>query len=138
MEDDNYVSRKFLNYMNDALEMYYNDKKVCSISGYTYPLNFSKRFDTFFLRGADTWGWGTWRRSWSNFEPNGKKLLKRVKESGCEYDLNLYGALDLTKMLKDQIKRKNDSYTVRWIIINYLLKKYTLYPSKSFGSKYWK
>ena len=61
-----------------------------------------------------------------------KKLLKRVKESGCEYDLNLYGALDLTKMLKDQIKRKNDSYTVRWIIINYLLKKYTLYPSKSF------
>ena len=132
LEDDNYVSRKFLNYMNDALEMYYNDKKVCSISGYTYPLNFSKRFDTFFLRGADTWGWGTWRRSWSNFEPNGKKLLKRVKESGCEYDLNLYGALDLTKMLKDQIKRKNDSYTVRWIIINYLLKKYTLYPSKSF------
>lgn len=132
LEDDNEVSKYFLNYMNDGLLIYNQDKKVCSISGYSYPIKYTGKFQTFFIKGADTWGWGTWKRAWKNFDKNGKRLLNQIKSSGKEYEFNFFGSIDLTKMLDEQIKNKNDSYTVRWVAYNYLKNRYTLYPSKSF------
>ena len=72
LEDDNEVSKYFLNYINDALLIYNQDKKVCSISGYSYPIKYTGKFQTFFIKGADTWGWATWKRAWKNFDKNGK------------------------------------------------------------------
>ena len=132
LEDDNKVSKFYLNYMNDGLSIYEKEKKVCSISGYSYPIKYSNNLKTFFLKGADTWGWGTWRRSWKDFDKNGRRLLSKIKSSGLEYDFNFFGSIDLTKMLEDQIKNKNDSYTVRWMAYNYLNKRFILYPTKSF------
>jgi hypothetical protein len=132
LEDDILVSKFFLNYMNDSLNMYADNEKVSSISGYVYPIVFKKKFNTFFIKGADCWGWGTWLRSWKNFEKDGNKLLNIIKSRHCEYDLNLSGSFDLLKMLKDQLQKKNDSWAVRWIVSNFLKENYVLYPVKSF------
>jgi hypothetical protein len=70
LEDDMVVSPDFLTYMNDALEMYAEDSRVVSIHGYVYPTQ-ELLPDYFFLRGADCWGWATWRRGWSVFDPDG-------------------------------------------------------------------
>ena len=72
VEDDILTSPYFLNYMNDALEMYENDDNVASISGYTYPIKTNEQ--SFFIKGANCWGWATWKRSWDLFNPNGKEL----------------------------------------------------------------
>jgi hypothetical protein len=132
LEDDNLTSKYFLKYMNDSLELYKNDNKVCSVSGYVYPVNFHKELKTFFIRGADTWGCGIWKRSWKYFEPNGTKLLRILKLKKLQYDFNLSESIDMINMLKDQIKNKNDSWTVRWAAINFINNFLTLYPTKSF------
>ena len=61
VEDDLHTSPYFLRYLNEALEMYAADERVVSAHAYVYPIA-RPLPETFFLRGADCWGWATWRR----------------------------------------------------------------------------
>ena len=58
LEDDLVTSPFFLKYMNDGLNYYRDEEQVISIHGYIYPFD-AKLPETFFLRGADCWGWAT-------------------------------------------------------------------------------
>ena len=78
VEDDLVTSPYFLTYMNEALERYALDDRVASIHGYVYPC-FQSLPKTFFLRGADCWGWSTWRRAWAYFNPDGQHLLEELR-----------------------------------------------------------
>jgi GT2 family glycosyltransferase len=69
LEDDLLTSPYFLRYMNEALMLYENEKDVVCIHGYIYPVK-QKLPDTFFLRGADCWGWATWKHGWDIFNPD--------------------------------------------------------------------
>lgn len=60
LEDDMVTSAFFLTYMNRALELYKNETDVISIHGYIYPVKEALP-ETFFLKGADCWGWATWK-----------------------------------------------------------------------------
>jgi hypothetical protein len=130
LEDDMVTSRWFLTYMNDALELYRDDARVASIHGYCYPVSASLP-ETFFLRGADCWGWATWRRAWSQFEPDGRKLLDRLLNEGLGRAFDLDGGYGFTQMLRDQISGKNDSWAVRWHASCFLAGTLTLYPGTS-------
>ena len=79
LEDDNLTSKYFLNFINDGLKLYKDEKKICSINGWFFPgKNELENF--FFLKGGDTWGWGTWKRAWDQFNPNTKYLLSEIKK----------------------------------------------------------
>ena len=79
--------------MNEALVLYKDEEKVCSISGYVYPVKVNEH-RTFFIKGADAWGWATWSRAWKNFEKNPNVLLKKIRQLGNEYDFNFYGSFE--------------------------------------------
>ena len=102
LEDDMVTSPHFLSYMNEALNIYRYNDTVISIHGYIYPIK-SKLPETFFLRGADCWGWATWDRGWNLFEPNGNKLLHELKDKNMVNQFNYNGAFNNIKMLNDQI-----------------------------------
>lgn len=129
LEDDIIVSKYFLSYMNRALSIYENDFNVASIHGYTYPIR--PLPNTFFIRGADCWGWGTWKRSWNDFEQDGEILLNNLIKENLTLKFNLFGAYNYKKMLLNQINRKNDSWAIRWHASNFLKNKLTLYPGLS-------
>lgn len=130
LEDDLITSPFFLKYMNDALTFYCNDEKVISIHGYMYPLK-EKLPETFFLKGADCWGWATWKRGWNHFEPDGKKLLTELRNKNLLDEFDWGGALNNVRMLKNFINGRNDSWAIRWHASAFLLNKLTLYPGKS-------
>lgn len=130
LEDDLITSPFFLRYMNEALNAYENDKRVASIHAYVYPI--TELPETFFLRGADCWGWATWTRSWETFESDGRKLLKQINKRGLEREIDYNNSAKYIKMLKSQIKGKNDSWAIRWHLSVFLDDKLTLYPGKSF------
>ncbi|MBY0340735.1 MAG: hypothetical protein K2Q19_06180 [Rhodocyclaceae bacterium] len=130
VEDDLIVSPFFLRYMNDGLSMYAADKEVASIHGYTYPVS-EPLPETFFIRGADCWGWATWERAWRVFEPNGKALLNRLTRLHLTRAFDLQGAYPYTQMLKDQIEGRNDSWAIRWHASCFLEEMLTLYPKHS-------
>lgn len=130
IEDDILTSQYFLNYMNDALEMYKNDKEVACISGYTYPIDDIKE-QSFFIKSGECWGWATTKDGWSNFEPDGKKLLKELYDKNLTYEFDFNNSYPYMQMLKDQIEGKNNSWAIRWNASLFLKNKLCLHLGKS-------
>ena len=130
LEDDMITSPYFLRYMNEVLKLYENDEKVIGVHGYVYPVK-AKLPETFFLKGADCWGWGTWKRGWDLFEADGTKLLEQLKARKLEQRFDFNGTYEYTRMLKDQIDGKNDSWAVRWYASALINNRLTLYPGQS-------
>ena len=91
VEDDILTSPYFLSYMNDALELYKDDDNVAVISGYLHPMYYGHtKPDGFFSYDLGTWGWGTWQRSWKDYEYDAAKILKQIQDAGLEDKYN-YG-----------------------------------------------
>lgn len=80
LEDDIVTSKKFLHYMNDALNIYENEEKVMQISGSVVPfhqLDRSTLKETFFTTTTQTgWGWATWKTRWDKFHRDPVRLVK--------------------------------------------------------------
>jgi hypothetical protein len=129
LEDDLVSSPYFLKFMNEALEYYQDKEDVISIHGYVYPVD-ARLPETFFLKGADCWGWATWKRGWDWFEPDGKKLLAGIRDRGLKKEFDFNGSYPYTKMLEDQISGKNDSWAIRWYASAFIQDKLTLYPGR--------
>ena len=130
LEDDLILSPHFLKYMNDALELYSNEEDVVSIHGYIYPVR-AKLPETFFLRGADCWGWATWKRGWELFNPDTVDLINQLKDKKLINEFNLNGAYNNFKMLRNQARGKIDSWAIRWHASAFLKNMLTLYPGRS-------
>jgi len=130
LEDDIITSPGFIEYMQQGLAVYHNEPQVASIHGYCFPVKASLP-ETFFLKGADCWGWATWRSAWETFEQDGQKLLDQIDQRGCQTEFNFNGTYDYYKMLQDQVAGKNDSWAVRWYASCFLNNMVTLYPGKS-------
>ena len=130
LEDDMETSPYFLKYMNDALLFYKDENKVASIHAYVYPTK-EVLPETFFLKGADCWGWATWRRAWSSFNINGKILLNELRRQRRINAFDLDGSYCNSKMLEDQTKGKNNSWAIRWAASCFLSDMLTLYPGCS-------
>ena len=130
LEDDLVTSPFFLKFINEALERYQDDERVVSVHGYVYPVSTTLP-ETFFLRGADCWGWATWKRGWDLFEPDGAKLLAELRDRGLERDFDFNGTYPYTKMLEEQTMGKIDSWAIRWYASAFLQGKLTLYPGRS-------
>jgi len=130
LEDDLVTSPMFLKFMNEALEIYKDEDKVASIHGYVFPIN--NLPDTFFIKGADCWGWATWDRAWRHFEPDGKKLLKEINRKNLKKEVDFNNSYGYVRMLKNQIRGKNSSWAIRWSMSVFLKEMLTLYPSVSY------
>ena len=130
LEDDLVVSPYFLKYMNDALNMYENEEEVVCIHGYVYPVKKSLP-ETFFIKGADCWGWATWKRGWNLFCKEGEILLKNIERRNLKKEFDFDNSYPYYRMLKHQIEGKNNSWAVRWYASAFLHDKLTLYPGRS-------
>jgi hypothetical protein len=130
LEDDLVTSPYFLNYMNESLDLYEHDEPVISVHGYIYPLK-QIPAETFFLLGADCWGWGTWKRGWECFNPDGRYLMKEIKRRKLVKAFNFNGTLDYFSMLSATARGRIDSWAVRWYASALLKDKLTLYPGRS-------
>jgi len=130
LEDDIIVSPFFLRFMNDALATYRNEPRVGSVSGYCYPVTDSVP-ETYFIRGADCWGWATWRDRWRYFNPDSKALAANIEARELVYAFNMDGTFDYFQMLKDHGSGKNDSWAVRWHASCFLNDLLILYPGRA-------
>lgn len=130
VEDDLVTSKFFLRYMNDGLNLYESDERVASIHGYVYPLA-KPVADTFFLRGADCWGWATWSRAWKKFEPDAAILLRRISQENLVRQFDMDGSYRFYTMLSDYAEGRNNSWAIRWHASAFLENMLTLYPGES-------
>ena len=130
LEDDLVTSPFFLQFMADSLKCYEHEEQVVAIHGYTFPMGIPLP-ETFFLRSTGCWGWGTWKRGWAIFEPDGRKLLNQLRNLQLTKSFDMNGAYPYSRMLEDQVNGKVDSWAVRWHASTFLTDKLNLYPGVS-------
>ncbi|QDC99133.1 hypothetical protein FIT70_04300 [Candidatus Methylopumilus universalis] len=131
LEDDNYLSPYFYDYLTTALRMYAEDIRVMEISGYRYPCA-TKDKSSLFINGSAGWGWGTWARAWSKYEMNGIMLKNKILKDKNYINNFTYGkTLNAIELLDKQINKEIGGWDILWhgtIVINNGL---TLIPAKS-------
>ncbi|MBC7568043.1 MAG: glycosyltransferase family 2 protein [Pedobacter sp.] len=130
LEDDLVTSKWFLRYMNDALDLYIDQQQVACIHGYLPPVK-QKLKEAFFLKGADCWGWGTWKRAWDLFEPDGSILLSKIEKGELQDEFDFGGTYPYTQALSVLGADGAACWDIRWYASAFLENKLTLYPGTS-------
>jgi len=130
LEDDLITSPYFLQYMNEALQIYENNKQVMHISGYFFPIK-NNLPATFFFNQTSCWGWSTWKRAWQYFNPDANILLKEIKKGNQIKKFNLDGYHDFTKQLRDNINGNINTWAIKWQASVFLKDGLCLHPNKS-------
>jgi hypothetical protein len=133
IEDDLILAKGFLDFMNKGLSRYEKNSGVASVSGYQYPIE--KELDTsVFLRGADCWGWATWKDRWEQTSFSGKELLDQIRTKKLANEFNLEGSNDYIDLLEKQILGEINSWAILWHASMFLQNRLSLYPPYSLVS----
>ena len=132
LEDDLVTAPNFLDFMNQALLYYKNQPNIISVSGYTMNIDGLKNLESDFYFGcrASSWGWATWKNEWASIDWDVTKF-KRFIKSKSDIALFNMGGSDMTKMLKNQMKGKIDSWAIRFCFQQFLDKKACVFPKIS-------
>lgn len=119
LEDDLITAPYFLQFMNDALEVYKDEPRVGHIQGCDFTQDPSLP-DTFLIKFTGSWGWATWQRAWQYFNPDGQALLEELKKRRLNHSFDFNGAYPFTRMLQRQVEGKNNSWAIRWNVSLFL------------------
>ena len=130
LEDDLLLSPFALTYFNEALNRYEDEARVMHVAGYMYPVEVEAP-GSFFYREASCWGWATWARAWTHFEPSARTLLQRLYRSHGVYEFDIRGSFDYERMLYLQMKGEIDSWAIRWYASVFLKGGLCLHPRDS-------
>jgi hypothetical protein len=133
IEDDLILAKGFLDFMNKGLSRYENNSGVASISGYQYPIE-RELHTSVFLRGADCWGWATWKDRWEQTSFSGKELLNQIRTKKLANEFNLEGSNNYVDLLEKQILGEINSWAILWHTSMFLENRLSLYPPYSLVS----
>ena len=127
LEDDLLFSKYFLNFLNDGLVVYEQEKNVYSVNAYMFPIKTDEIKSFLSPLGTSTLGWATWKDRWQFFYKNipllNKDIIKsnRFIRSRFNFaDYNYASMLDST-----------NSWGIRWYYTVFIRNGLGLFSSKS-------
>ncbi|MDX2304267.1 MAG: glycosyltransferase family A protein [Microscillaceae bacterium] len=130
LEDDLLLSKGFLRYMNEALDVYQEEERVMHISGYKFPVG-SNSLKLFFFNVPSSWGWATWKRAWKAYESDPNTLYDALK---CHHKLrtfDLEGSRFFLNHLKANMTLQINTWAIKWYAVICLKEGFCLYPGTS-------
>lgn len=130
VEDDILTSPHFIDYMLSGLEAYSSNPKVASIHGYLPPIK-DPMPETFFMRGADCWGWATWREKWTYLSLDAANMYSEICQKGLAKEFNLDGKVPNLELLYNTSEGVVESWAICWHASCFLKDMYTLHPGRS-------
>jgi hypothetical protein len=124
----------FLTYMNSALDMYEDNERIFSVSGYSPPIKIPEDYlhDVFFLRRFNAWGFGTWKNRFDQVRyitPDEYERL--VADKDRLRDFVNGGGADMLEMLNEDAHGVIDAGDVKAMYAQFLSNQYTVYPRHS-------
>jgi hypothetical protein len=128
LEDDLVTSPYFLEFMNDALNIYEHEDQVMQISGFTYPVE-QMEDETFFLRLPLCWGWATWDRAWRHFRKSDDVMLKFDRKMRNAFSFN--NSYHFWRQLELNQKGRLNTWFVYWYAALFLRGGLALYSGRS-------
>lgn len=131
LEDDLLTSPKFLEFMNNALDMYQGEPKVFGVTGYSFT-DVSQIKSAYFLPFTSSWGWGTWKSKWQSFERNDEKLRLILAREDIRKKFDLDGAYDFSGMINQQLWKRINSWAIYWYAFVFEHDGLFLFPPQSY------
>ena len=130
LEDDIEVSKVFLEYMNDALTRYENEKRVWHISAYTQPFEYNGKKSRFFWKYMNCWGWGTWKNRWKSYFKDPEYLISNFSSDQIK-SFNLDGLLQDWNQVILNKNKKIDTWAIFWYATIFIKNGLCLNPVNS-------
>lgn len=114
LEDDIVTGRYFLTYMNTALELYKNEKKVWHITGWHNPTKRINMNGAFFYPLMDCWGWGTWIDRWSYFRKDPEEIVNKYSKNDIK-KFNVDGLVpNKWNQVLGNLNGRNNTWAIFW------------------------
>ena len=115
LEDDLLVASSFLRFLNDALDRYADNENIYQVSGHMYEVGeFEQRQEALLLPLTTTWGWATWARAWTSFDPAAQGWEALRHDRMLRNRFNLDRVYDYALMLERQMAGQRQSWGIRW------------------------
>ena len=135
VEDDLVTSPYFLEYMDNGLRRYADDRRIFSVCGYKYrgalPADYVN--DAFLFRRFCSWGWATWADRWTDIELTHERL-DGIREDPVRRERVVEGGRDLLGMASAQLRGEIDSWAIQAAIASADSDRYSVYPRESLVS----
>lgn len=137
LEDDLVLANNCIEYMNEALDFYEEDRRIWSISGYNLPIEIPKDYneDVYLSYRGCSWGWATWYDRWNMVDWEVKDYKEFKRSLSKRKKLNRGGS-DMAQMLDLQMEKKIDSWAIRWCYEQSKRDMLTIYPTESLIKNY--
>ncbi len=129
LEDDLITTKDFLVYMNSALDFYEKNKKIWSISGFSFfdPEKLDYPHDIYMGYRGCSWGWATWKDRWNMVDWEVSDYNKFKINPFMRRKFTVSGN-DMPGMLDNQMKGFISSWAIRWCYQQNKLQMYTVFP----------
>lgn len=135
LEDDLLLHPQFLSFMNQSLKTYQTDSRIFSVTGYTLPkwrFSIPKGYphQIYLAPRVSSWGWGTWRDRWKSVEwqLDREDLNKQCHGNSIATEMLKSGGEDLIMILELYLKKKVDSWAIRFNWAQAIQNKVSLHP----------
>ena len=130
LEDDCVPHKQFMRFMVSALYTYQKEEKVYSVSGYAWNIDLVHQAEDAYFNGrCSSYGWGTWKDRWRQYEEDYNILTRIRKDPEANERLRIWGN-DLENMLLGKVVSANDSWAVFWALKIIEMGGYCLNPYK--------
>ncbi|MFC5409422.1 sugar transferase [Larkinella bovis] len=132
MEDDIICTTDFLDFQNEALNVYEHHPLVFSISGYLYPFTIPTHYssEVLLLPRASSLGWSTWKNRWELADWSVPDYADFIRNPAARRAFSAGGS-DLIPMFEKQQKGLISSWAIRWTYTHFKQQRYCLFPIKS-------
>lgn len=129
LEDDVITAPCFLQYMNEALELYANDERVMHITGFMWHHRWPMPVTFFHPVPECGGGWATWQRAWKYFNNNVQELYDYWKNDWTRF--NTFGGTIIQDQLEANLNGTLKTWFVKWHAVVLQRNGLTLYPGRS-------
>ncbi|GAB4050345.1 glycosyltransferase family protein [Spirosoma litoris] len=132
VEDDLITAPNFLDFMNQCLVKYADNKRIYSIAGYTLPFSQPAQYtsDTYTIPRHSPWGWATWADRWQSIDWDMKDYPEFARDRQQQKAF-MQGGSDLVGMLRDQMEGRSDAWDIRFCYNRFKGNGLSIYPTKS-------
>lgn len=131
LEDDLIVSKYFLHYMNSSLIKYYKNKKIYHINGWSFKVDINNKFDVYFSKYMNCWGWGTWKNKWSLLNKKSVLLSSLNWDKKKINEFNIGSSINLYNQLTRNYYKKINTWAIFWYATIFQNKGICLTPNYS-------
>ncbi len=132
LEEDLCTSPYFLNFMNDALDMYEEEKSAMQICGFTFDMSTANLPSSFFLSVTNGWGWATWHDRWQKLNTDSQDLFNKINSKSLYNRLTVDGSYpDFYNQMKSNVDGVHNHWDIKWLATVVVNEGLCLYPKES-------